>query len=130
PDVLMLPWSDDQKQMFLEMQFRAQHEDYQRRFGQADFLVIERDLRPVGRLYIDRRPDRIHILDITLLPEERGTGVGSAFLQDLQTEAAGVGKRVSLYVEGTNTAQNLYQRLGFHPVESNGPYVLLEWSPT
>ena len=127
-DILMLPWSEAQKHEFLQMQFRAQHTDYQTRFGLAQYLIIERNSKPIGRLYVDRRQDRIHILDITILPEERGAGVGSAFLLDLQAEARTCGKAVSLYVEAGNVAQRLYQRLAFRPVRTQGPYVLLEWS--
>jgi len=128
-DILMLPWDESQKQALIEMQFRAQHSYYLQQFPAADYLVVERGGQPVGRLYVDRRPEKLHILDITLLPEARGAGIGTALLQDLMAEAGGSGKAVSLFVERENTARKLYESLSFQPVTANGVYMLMEWRP-
>jgi len=66
---------DAQKAAFLDMQFRAQHADYQTNYPNADWLVIMRGGEAIGRLYIDRWPGQHCILDIAFLPEHRGKGL-------------------------------------------------------
>ena len=66
--------------------------------------------------------------DIALLPEHRGAGIGGRLLQDLLTEAAASGKRVSIHVERFNPAMRLYERLGFTKQEEVGVYFRMEWS--
>lgn len=126
-DILALPWNDAQKDAFLQMQFQAQHSYYQAQFPKADYQIVEHHGQAIGRLYVDRRTDRIHILDITLLPEWRGLRLGAHLLQDVMEEAARTQRNVTLYVERENTARDLYQRLAFRPVEEQGIYILMEW---
>ena len=56
-ELAVLPWTEEQKQAFLRMQFEAQRKFYWESFPQADFLVVLRDGEAAGRLYVDRRPD-------------------------------------------------------------------------
>src|SRR5947209_13569311 len=74
-EMAIVPWTDAQKDAFIRMQFHAQSVYYAEHFGDADFLVIERDGTPIGRLYLDRGDDEIRIIDIALLPEARGAGL-------------------------------------------------------
>lgn len=128
-ELAALPWGEAQRQAFLQMQCAAQLQHYRSHFPAAQHLVILRDGEPAGRLYIDRQPDRIHILDIVLLPEHRGAGVGGAILRDLQAEAALHGQAVSIYVESFNPSLHLFERLGFARVSEDGLHLLLRWSP-
>jgi GNAT superfamily N-acetyltransferase len=121
-ELAMTPWSDEQKTAFVEMQFRAQDQDYHANYPDAAYDVILRDGAPAGRLYVRRGPDEIGILDIALLPEHRGTGIGGALLQQLIAEADATGKRLQIYVEKFNRAQTLYRRLGFVEAEDTGVY--------
>jgi ribosomal protein S18 acetylase RimI-like enzyme len=126
-----VPWSDEQKARFLDMQARAQHTDYQRNYAAADWLIIEHDGTDVGRLYLERgdNNDRHHIIDIAFLPHWRAQGLGGALLRDLLDEAARAGKGMSIYVEKANPAMRLYQRLGFSKIEDQGVYDLMRWAP-
>jgi ribosomal protein S18 acetylase RimI-like enzyme len=128
-ELALVNWGDAQKDAFLRMQFNAQHQDYQANYGDADFLIMLLDDRPIGRLYIVRWENEIHIIDIALLPEYRNAGIGSAVLKDIQAEAATVGKPVRIHVERFNPALRLYRRLGFSIVKDQGVYYLMEWSP-
>src|SRR5579859_7140495 len=72
-----LGWDDAMRDSFLTMQFNAQRTFYQEQFPNASFDIILKHEIPVGRLYVDRRPDELHIIDIALLPEYRNQGIGS-----------------------------------------------------
>ena len=120
-------WSDDQKEVFCRRQFDAQSEYYAANYPEAAFQVIERNGAPIGRLYVARWEKEIRIVDITLLPEFRGSGIGTKLLRELQDEARAAGKSLSIHVERFNRALQLYQRLGFEQVEDKGVYLLMSW---
>lgn len=122
-------WSHEEKQAFLDLQFQAQHSHYQKHFPEASYQIIEQVGEPIGRLYLDRRPEELRIIDIALLPEERGGGIGGALMRRILDEAALVGKPVRIHVERNNPAMRLYDRLGFCKVEDQGVYWLMEWLP-
>jgi len=121
-------WSDEQKSDFCRSQFDAQTAYYSANYQGASFQIIERNGWPVGRLYVARWEKEIRIVDITVLPEFRGSGIGTELLRDLQDEARTAGKSLTIHVERFNRALELYQRLGFKQVEDKGVYLLLEWS--
>jgi ribosomal protein S18 acetylase RimI-like enzyme len=129
-ELALVDWDEAQKEAFLKMQFNAQHQEYQRNYPDADFLIILLNDQPIGRLYIDRGEDEVRLIDIALLPEYRNGGIGTAILKDIQAEAANVGKSVTIHVEMFNPALRLYERLGFRKLEDRGVYYFMEWSPT
>jgi ribosomal protein S18 acetylase RimI-like enzyme len=125
----VVPWPPEQVDAFLRSQFELQHREYARNYPDGSFEVLAVDGADAGRLYVHRTEDELHVVDIALLPEFRGRGIGTALLRGLMEEAAAAGKRVSIYVEETNPAQSLYRRLGFEPVAKHGIYELMEWRP-
>ncbi len=120
-------WSDVQKREFIAMQFQAQHSHYRAHFPDALWLIIERADVPAGRLYLERWAHEHRIIDIALIPQLRGMGIGCAIMRDLLDEAAAAGKAVSIHVEKFNPAMRLYHRLGFVGVEDKGVYDLMRW---
>lgn len=120
-------WPEELKADFCRRQFDAQSAYYAQNYPGASFQIIERDGWPVGRLYVDRLEKEIRIVDIALLPEFRGSGIGTKLLRELQAEARRAGKSLSIHVERFNRALSLYQRLGFQEVEDKGVYLLMEW---
>jgi GNAT superfamily N-acetyltransferase len=128
-ELALVPWDDAQKRAFLDMQFNAQHRFYHDQFPEAAFQVILLHGEPVGRLYVDRRAGEIHVIDIALVPGRRNAGIGGALLRSLLAEAAEACKPVRIHVERFNRAMSLYLRLGFTPIEDQGVYFLMEWSP-
>ena len=126
-ELAQTPWSDEQKQAFVRMQFNAQHTWYHDQFSEAAYQIIELDDVPVGRLYTDRRADEIRVIDIALLPAWRNRGIGSQYLKDIQQQAQRDGLAVRIHVEMFNPARHLYDRLGFKPVQEDGIYLLMEW---
>lgn len=120
-------WSEQRKADFCRSQFDAQTEYYAANYPEASFQIIERDGWPVGRLYVARWKKEIRIVDITLLPEFRGSGIGTRLLRELQVEASTTGKSLTIHVERFNRALTLYRRLGFQQVEDKGVYLLMRW---
>lgn len=129
-EMALVPWTDEQKAGFVRMQFNAQHAHYHQSFPAADYKIILRRGEPVGRLYVDRDPERIEILDVTVVPAHRNQGIGGGLIQELLSEAARERKAVRIHVESYNPSQSLFQRLGFSMIEENGLNHLLEYRPT
>lgn len=126
----LVDWDDNQKEQFLQMQFQAQQTHYQSTFPAAEHQIILLDGRSIGRIYVDRTPDEIRLLDIILLPAYRNLGIGKTFLQQLQNEAANKNVPVRFYVWQFNLdAQRFYHRLGFQTVTEAGAYIQMEWNP-
>lgn len=128
-EMAVVPWSEPEKAAFLKSQFEAQDTYYKDVFPEAQYSIIEKSGQPIGRLYIDRRPDEHRLIDIALLPEFRGRGMGGALMDIVLTEAREAGKLVRIHVERNNPAMRLYLRLGFHKIEEQGLYYLMEWQP-
>lgn len=123
PELAMLPES------LLQMQFRAQTLSYGAKYPGAEHQIVAEEGRPVGHLLVDRSPERIHLVDIALLPEVQGKGIGSELLQALQQEAAASSRPVRLSVYETNPAQWLYARLGFAVTGHDGTRLQMTWNP-
>jgi ribosomal protein S18 acetylase RimI-like enzyme len=120
-------WPEGTREAFIRMQFEAQDADYRRNNPAGSFDVVEVDGVRAGRLYVDRRPDDIRIVDISLLPAFRGAGVGGGLIAALIEEAVESGRSVSIHVEIHNPAATLYERLGFVTVAEQGLYRRMEW---
>lgn len=119
-----MPWPDDAKRAFLRSQFEAQTRHYDTHYSDAEFCVLEREGRPIGRLILSWGERDAHIVDISLIPECCGQGLGTALLQAVQAQSPGI---VSIYVERFNPALRLYQRLGFVQEEDTGVYYRMRW---
>jgi ribosomal protein S18 acetylase RimI-like enzyme len=128
-ELALTSWTDEQKVTFVNWQFHAQTVHYDEYYADADFLIIEQDGNPIGRLYVDRGPVQIEIIDIALLPQFRGSGLGTRLLRDILREGEESGRIVKIYVENFNPARRLYDRLGFQHVDDNGVYHLMKWTP-
>ncbi|MDT4922676.1 MAG: hypothetical protein QOG01_389 [Pseudonocardiales bacterium] len=123
-----VPWTDEQKTWFCDMQYDAQKADYESRWDDVSYDVVLVDGEPAGRLWQSFLPDEVHVLDIAILPEFRGRGAGEALLRGVQGVAAGTGRPVTIYVEKTNRARRLYDRLGFVLVAEGELYDRMAWT--
>jgi ribosomal protein S18 acetylase RimI-like enzyme len=128
-ELAMVDWDEATKAAFVRMQFHAQHTGYAETYGAADFHIVLLDDQPIGRLYVDRTGRSLHVIDIALLPEYRGRGIGTALLGELFAEAAQDNRPVTIHVERFNRAQALYERLGFERVSEAGLYWLMRRPP-
>jgi ribosomal protein S18 acetylase RimI-like enzyme len=128
-EMARVPWSDEQKAAFVSMQFEAQRSYYREVYPDAAFSVVVVDGTDAGRLYVDRAPEEIRVVDIAVLPAFRGRGVGGTLLGAVLDEARETSRKVVIHVEHMNRARTLYDRLGFVPVDEVGVYIRMEWTP-
>ena len=125
-EMAFLPLPEEQKSAFLNMQYDLQRRHYLTAYPDADYSIILSEDIPIGRLYVNRGEQSFHLMDISLLPEYRGKGLGSYLLKNLLTEAEAARKPISLHVRSNNRAMRLYQGLGFEIIRDDGVYVLME----
>ncbi|NIR27709.1 MAG: GNAT family N-acetyltransferase [candidate division Zixibacteria bacterium] len=128
-DVQAWECSNEEKDAFLEMQYRIQEQFFQSQYPNADQSVIQNGEKRMGRLYTAEDGKEIRILDITLLQEYRCSGIGSSVIGRVLEKAKKVRLPVRLMVERFNRARSLYERLGFQIIEDAGTHYLIEWTP-
>ncbi|MEW6131195.1 MAG: GNAT family N-acetyltransferase [Acidobacteriota bacterium] len=128
-ELSLVAWSAEQKAIFIKAQFAAQRNHYRTHYAEAQFDIILFAEQPVGRLYVYRGKSEIRIVDIAILPAYRGRGIGKPLIQSLLNEAQASGKHIRIHVEVFNPSLQLFERLGFKPVENDGINVLMEWTP-
>lgn len=123
----VLPWDEDQRRGFLQMQFIAQNRDYHRRFPEGVHELLLSAGLPAGRLYVARSEKEIRILDISLMPEYRNQGIEEAIIRELLNEASETERPVRIYLEHDNPYRSVFDQFGFVSVEDIGSHLLLEW---
>ncbi|SRR6266700_1315135 len=130
-ELAQVPWSQEQKDAFVRMQFVAQKQHYAATYPKAshEIICMNEDASPVGRIYLDRGAAAFNILDITVLPQHRNAGIGSFLLRQIMAEAVACGKPVTIYVESFNPALALFAGLGFQKDQEKGFHFLMKWSP-
>lgn len=122
-------WPQAQVDAFLLQQFQAQQQHYSRVYPQASHALIVVEEQPIGRLYLDQDSAQLRIVDIALLPDWCGRGIGGQLLRQLVKQASASGQAVRIHVERHNPALRLYQRLGFAVAEDKGVYLMLQRPP-
>ena len=103
-------WPEATRATFADQQFGMQHIHFVSHFPHAHFFVLQREGRDIGRYYLDVTGEAWHVVDIALVLDARGQGIGTALLRATRDLAPAV----TLSVAVNNPAAMLvYQRLGF-----------------
>ncbi|MGR5156046.1 GNAT family N-acetyltransferase [Vibrio owensii] len=120
---------ENQKKAFLRQQFALQTKHYDRVYREAELQIIMKGGQSIGRLYTDYnvKGNKFHLIDITLLREYRGLGIGRYLIEGLKARAASVNSSLSLYVHSCNPALKFYKGLGFVQRRSEHEYLYLQW---
>jgi ribosomal protein S18 acetylase RimI-like enzyme len=112
----------------IAMQRRFQEAGWREHFPAAQQRLIALRGAPIGRLVIDNGPRELRLVDISLLPQARGQGHGSAIVRALQRCAADAGLQLALTVKSDNgRARRLYRALGFEPRSADALSEQLVW---
>ena len=112
-EVAQTGWPQPMIDAFLAQQHDAQHAHYTTHYPGIRRYAIQRAGADVGRLYLYEGTSDLRIVDIALLPDARGNGIGAALLSDVIAYAQARGLTASIHVEQQNPARRLYLRLGF-----------------
>jgi GNAT superfamily N-acetyltransferase len=128
-ELRIVNWTEEQKQAFVQMQFDAQRQHYLIHYPQAEYYVIEKEGKPIGRMIVDRSKSIIFLIDIALLPEYRNAGIGTTLMKDLMAEVEKKNGALRLHVETFNPVMKLYERLGFVKSGELGVYHEMIWRP-
>lgn len=127
-ELAQVQWEEGQKEAFVKWQFEMQRREYDARFPDAQYEVIEIDRHSAGRIWIGQTEDEIRLLDIALLPQFQNRGAGTILITDLIDQARKAGKRLRHMVFVLNdNADRFYERLGFVVIEDLGGYKHMEW---
>ncbi len=130
-EMALIPWSPEQKDRFLRMQFDMQsryyHTHYPAHFASVRFDVVELNGMPAGQLYTARSETEVRLVNIALLPAGRNLGTGTRLISELLQEAGQGGLCVRLHVDRGNPAGRLYRRLGFVEIGGDDIRLLMEW---
>jgi ribosomal protein S18 acetylase RimI-like enzyme len=120
-DVWALPLPEPTLAALIAQQHAARGRQHAAAYPAASSDVVELDGARVGRLVVDRADQALRIVDVAVLPEHRGRGIGTAVLRAVLDEADLRHLPVTLQVAAGNPAQRLYSRLGFRPTTDGRP---------
>lgn len=96
----------------LRLQFDSQSSAYAQT-GAVHWIVLNGD-RPIGRFMLDFGPaDRVHGVDLAVLPGERAGAAGLHLLRAWTAACDRLGLDATLSVAPANPARLIYRRLGF-----------------
>ncbi|ATD10049.1 GNAT family N-acetyltransferase [Pseudoalteromonas piscicida] len=129
-DLQLIDGDKDFIESIIEMQFKAQSNGYGDQFPNAMYFIIEKHHERIGKATIDFGNNEVRLIEIALIPQARGLGLGAAVVQSFQQAAAQSGVPMTLSVLQDNyNAKRLYQKLGFKIESIKAPYELLIWYP-
>jgi GNAT superfamily N-acetyltransferase len=126
-ELALTGWDEATRGQFIEMQFKAMRQGYSAAFPHAEFSVILLDGHPVGRVVVNRSDREIRIVDMALLPEHRGKGIGTDLMRVWRAEAEQSRKPLRLRVVKGTRPVNWYQRLGFVSIDEEGVHDHLQF---
>jgi GNAT superfamily N-acetyltransferase len=113
----------------LALQFNARQAQYRAMHPQAEWSLVLLEGVRIGCWCVARRAETIVLVDVALLPEHTGQGIGGRLLRGLLDEADAAGLPVLAHVDNTNPARRLYARLGFETLADDGVRLEIRWPP-
>jgi RimJ/RimL family protein N-acetyltransferase len=126
-ELALLPVDAAMRERLVRMQFASQTATYRAQFPHARFDIVEQCGAPIGRLIFDAGADAGCIVDFALLPEHRGSGLGTAILASvLQRQRRPVLCKVLCNNE---PSLRMCRRVGFVHIGGELPFLQLEWRP-
>ncbi|WP_288402755.1 GNAT family N-acetyltransferase [uncultured Deinococcus sp.] len=126
PDLGLLP--EAVRATLLDLQYRAQQRGYAANYPQARQEIVVAGETAAGQLLTAEQGDDLVLVDISLLPDWRGQGLGGAAIRTVQDRAQAAGRGVRLQVARDNPALRLYRRHGFGPAAEDEVRLTLHWS--
>lgn len=73
-------WNEKQKKQFLQIQYRSQQLSYKHKYPHLETKIIVAEKEKVGRLVLADLRNKLVIVDLTILPQFQGKGMGTKVL--------------------------------------------------
>jgi ribosomal protein S18 acetylase RimI-like enzyme len=125
-ELALLPDSDEARRAFVAMQYEAQDRHYRQFCAESAFSIVMEGDQPVGRVVLHKEAGAMTLVDIAILPEFRGRGIGTSLLEGLKGEAKESGVPIRCHVDPDGAALRLYERLGFVVTGRDGHLLAME----
>jgi ribosomal protein S18 acetylase RimI-like enzyme len=109
--------SEHLRQSGVEPSERERVERVLARFECARIILLSGT--PIGLLKVSKDEECWDLIQIQIVPEKQGSGLGSGILKKLLAEAVQANACVKLSVLRSNRARRIYERLGFKVVGEN-----------
>jgi ribosomal protein S18 acetylase RimI-like enzyme len=123
-------WPEPMRTHLLGVQYTSRRQSHGVNYPEAESQVIEVDGVDAGWAVVNTSPDEVRLVDIMVLPELRGRGIGTAVIRELLATGRDAGKPVRLNVNIMNQgAIRLYERLGFRRIDGDEVQHVMECSP-
>jgi ribosomal protein S18 acetylase RimI-like enzyme len=122
-----LQWPEPMRSHLLGIQYTARRQSHRTNFPEGASYIIDADGTDAGWIVVTALPQQIQLVEIMVLQELRGRGIGTAAIRQVLASAAAAAKPVRLSVNVTNHAAiGLYQRLGFHRIDGDEVQHIME----
>jgi ribosomal protein S18 acetylase RimI-like enzyme len=106
-----------------------QARDFDRRFAGCETWIVEAGGEAVGGLMLSFAPRIVNIVELQILPEHQGRGIGNRVLRAVIDRASKQKSAVTLSVVRANVrAKRLYDRIGFRVERLDGPFVRMRYA--
>lgn len=122
---------EQQRMQLLSSQFDLQDLHYRTYFPATDRRIVTTvEGHPLGRLYLLREDPMWKMIDLSLLPEVLGAGIGGQLVDGMLAEAEAARKPITLHCATTNPGFEMYKAKGFREVREEGGDWVMEWWPS
>jgi GNAT superfamily N-acetyltransferase len=123
-------WPQPMRDHLLGIQYQSRRTGVRANFSGGSSEIILMNGIDVGWLCTADLDDQIRLVEIMVLAEHRGKGVGAAVIREVIATAKRCGKPVRLRVNVMNPgAIRLYQRLGFQRIGGDEVQHVMEHPP-
>lgn len=120
--------SEEQKKKIIYEQFVMEQQQLLQIYPEAELNIVRFNNEFVGRLYINYGVTEDRILEIGLLRNFRGLGIGREIVNEVIEKALIKGKTVSLQVAWFNEkAYAFYKKLGFKVIQEKGAFYEMKY---
>lgn len=123
-------WSDETKLQLCKMQFQAFERSIHANYTNLEDLIITLGSIPIGRFVLNRSPEAINLIYISVLPEYRKKGIASQILSQMITESNKYRNPLLFSVAKDNRSFGLYLKLGFEVIGEDELIYSMAYNPS
>jgi len=119
------------QEQLLTMQVNLRLSSIRGNYAGGSSEIIMLDDQPAGWLFLRETEEEVQLVEVVVLGEFRGQGIGTATIGEVVVRAGQAGKPVRLRVNVMNTgAFRLYERLGFQRIGGDAVQHEMERKPS